>query len=136
MIKKVLVVAGLCIGAGWIALAQNAPLAQSIQRGKEVFSSTCKNCHMENGQGIPNMYPPLAQSDYLAKDTKRAISIVLNGINGEITVNGKIYNLDMPAQTQLTDQQVTDVLNYVRNTWGNKSKAISISQVKAERTTK
>lgn len=88
---------------------------------------------MENGQGQPGVYPPLANSDFLAKDAKRAIGIVLNGLNGEITVNGKIYNLDMPAQNQLTDQQVTDVLNFVRNSWGNKGKAITAVQVKGAR---
>ena len=88
---------------------------------------------MENGQGMPRVYPPLANSDFLAKDTKRAIGIVLNGLDGEIIVNGNRYNLDMPAQKQLTDQQVTDVLNFVRNSWGNKGKAITMTQVKAIR---
>jgi nitrite reductase (NO-forming) len=88
---------------------------------------------MENGLGKEGVYPPLAKSDFLAKDPKRAIGIVMNGLNGEITVNGKIYNLDMPAQTRLTDQQITDVLNFVRNTWGNKGKAITMKQVKAAR---
>ena len=133
MIKKVLIVAVLITGSYWLVVAQSGSLAQSIKRGQEVFNATCKNCHMENGQGQAGVYPPLAKSDFLAKDAKRAIGIVMNGLNGEITVNGKVYNLDMPAQTQLTDQQVTDVLNYVRNTWGNKGKGITPAQVKALR---
>lgn len=88
---------------------------------------------MEHGQGMPGVYPPLAKSDFLARDAKRAIDIVVNGLDGEITVNGKIYNLDMPAQKQLSDQQVADVLNFVRNNWGNKGRAITIAQVKAMR---
>lgn len=88
---------------------------------------------MENGQGLAGVYPPLAKSDFLAKNTKRAIDIVMNGIDGEIIVNGKIYNLDMPAQKQLNDQQVADVLNFVRNSWGNKGKAISVTEVKVAR---
>jgi len=133
MIKKVLIVAVLITCSYWMVVAQSSSLAQSIKRGQEVFNATCKNCHMENGQGQTGVYPPLAKSDFLAKDAKRAIGIVMNGLNGEITVNGKVYNLDMPAQTQLTDQQVTDVLNYVRNTWGNKGKGITPAQVKALR---
>lgn len=113
----------------WLVFSQSNPLAQSVKRGQEVFNATCKNCHMENGQGKEGVYPPLAKSDFLAKDPKRAIGIVMNGLNGEITVNGKIYNLDMPAQTQLNDQQITDVLNFVRNSWGNKGKAITLMQV-------
>jgi mono/diheme cytochrome c family protein len=133
MVKKALIIILLMTGSCWLVFSQNNSLAQSIKRGQEVFNSTCKLCHMENGQGQPGVYPPLANSDFLAKDAKRAIGIVLNGLNGEITVNGKIYNLDMPAQKQLTDQQVTDVLNFVRNSWGNKGKAITAAQVKTAR---
>lgn len=123
----------LLISSYWLVFSQSNSLALSIKRGQEVFNATCKNCHMENGQGMPGVYPPLAKSDFLAQDTKRAIGIVVNGIDGEITVNGKIYNLDMPAQKQLSDQQVTDVLNFVRNSWGNKGKAVTAAQVKAAR---
>jgi mono/diheme cytochrome c family protein len=131
--KKVLIILLLLISTGWLLYAQSTPLMQSIQRGQEVFNTTCKICHQENGQGLAKLYPPLAQSDFLLKDPKRAIGIVLNGLNGEITVNGNIYNMEMPAQTKLNDQQVADVLNFVRNSWGNKGKAISIGQVKAQR---
>ena len=133
MVKKALIVVVLLTGTGGLVFSQSNSLAQSMKRGQEVFNATCKNCHQENGQGMPGVYPPLAKSDFLAQDTKRAIDIVVNGINGEIFVNGKKYNLDMPAQTQLSDQQVTDVLNFVRNSWGNKGKAIKAAQVKAER---
>ncbi|THU31548.1 cytochrome c [Niastella caeni] len=133
MVKKALIIIFLVTGTCWLVFSQSNSLLQSIKRGQEVFNATCKNCHMENGQGMPGIYPPLANSDFLAKDTKRTIDIVLNGINGEIIVNGKIYNLDMPAHKQLTDQQVADVLNFVRNSWGNKGKAITVAQVKTER---
>lgn len=118
---------------GWLAFSQHNPLAQSIKRGEAVFNATCKNCHQQNGQGLPGVYPPLAQSDFLAANTQKVIDIVVHGLNGEITVNGKVYNLDMPAQTQLTDEQVADVLNFVRNSWGNKGKMVTIAQVKAGR---
>ena len=133
MVKKALIVVVLLTGTGWLVFSQSNSLAQSMKRGQEVFNTTCKNCHQENGQGMPGVYPPLAKSDFLMQDTKRAIGIVVNGIDGEIFVNGKKYNLDMPAHTQLSDQQVTDVLNFVRNSWGNKGKAITPAQVKAAR---
>lgn len=133
MDKKVLIISLLTIIC-WIIYAQNGGvLGQSIQRGQEVYAATCKACHQDKGQGMENVYPPLAKSDFLAKDPKRAIDIVMNGLNGEIFVNGKKYNLDMPAQSQLTDQQITDVLNFVRNSWGNRGKAITVAQVKATR---
>jgi mono/diheme cytochrome c family protein len=129
MVKKALIVMVLLTSTGWLVFSQSNSLAQSIKRGQEVFNVTCKNCHKENGLGQEGVYPPLAKSDFLAKDAKRAIGIVMNGLNGEITVNGKKYNLDMPAQTQLNDQQIADVLNFVRNSWGNKGKAITTPQV-------
>ena len=129
MLKKALIVILLLTGTGWLVFSQSNSLAQSKKRGEEVFNVTCKNCHKENGLGQEGVYPPLAKSDFLAKNAKRAIGIVMNGLNGEITVNGKVYNLDMPAQKQLNDQQIADVLNFVRNSWGNKGKAITTTQV-------
>jgi nitrite reductase (NO-forming) len=87
---------------------------------------------MENGEGIEDAFPPLAKSDYLMKDKKRSIKIILEGQTGEIKVNGKTYNGDMPA-LDLSDQEVSDVLNYVRNTWSNKGEAVTPEEVKALR---
>lgn len=108
-------------------------LAASVKRGEAVYSSTCLSCHQADGGGVPGVFPPLAKSDYLMGDPKRAIRTVLHGLSGEITVNGEPYNQEMPAQSHLTDEQVADVLNYVRNNWGNKGPAITATQVKAER---
>ena len=103
-------------------------------RGEKVYSANCQSCHMPAGEGIPGTFPPLAKSDYLMKDQKRAIRSVLHGVSGEITVNGESYNMDMPAMDYLSDQDVADVLNYVQNNWGNKAKtAVTPAMVKAER---
>jgi mono/diheme cytochrome c family protein len=83
---------------------------------------------MEQGEGIESVYPPLAKSDYLMADTKRSIHQILNGMNGEIKVNGKIYNGEMSA-FDMTDEQVSDVLNYIRNSWGNSGKAVTPKEV-------
>jgi nitrite reductase (NO-forming) len=90
---------------------------------------------MMNGEGQPGLYPPLAKADYMKKATpKKLIEIILKGQNEEITVNGKKYNVLMPPQPYLTDEQIADVLNYTRNAWGNKIKGTIIAaQVKAER---
>ena len=85
---------------------------------------------MENGEGLAETFPPLAQSDYLMKETKKSIAIVLEGGADEIVVNGKTYSAPMPAFSSLNDQEVADVLNYVRNTWGNKAVSIAPKQVK------
>jgi mono/diheme cytochrome c family protein len=111
---------------------QKFDLKASIARGQEVYTIQCLSCHQEQGEGIADVYPPLAKSDYLLADQKRSIHQILNGVSGEIKVNGKVYNSEMAA-LDLTDQEVSDVLNYVRNSWGNKGAAITAEAVKASR---
>jgi mono/diheme cytochrome c family protein len=107
-------------------------LKSSIANGKETYSTYCMSCHMEQGEGLEDVYPPLAKSDYLMADKKRSIQQVLYGLSGEIKVKGKIYNMDM-ASIDLSDKELSDVLNYVRNSFGNKGEAITPEQVKAAR---
>lgn len=124
------------IGFGTIAAAfiQPADLAKSVAKGKSVYANNCMNCHMEDGKGIANAFPPLAKSDYLKKPAKDLIAVVLKGQSGEVKVNGVVYNGNMPAQDYLMDEEIADVLNYVSNSWGNKNlKPILPSQVKQQR---
>lgn len=140
MIKGLLIAILLTTGY-WSTFSpeNNAPakqadtLKESIIRGEKVYVANCQSCHMPAGEGIAGIFPPLAKSDYLMKDQKRAIQSVLHGVNGEITVNGEKYSMNMPAQDHLSDQEVADVLNFIQNNWGNKAKAVTPSQVKAER---
>ena len=111
---------------------QKFDLKASIERGKEVYNVNCITCHMEKGEGIEGAFPPLAKPDYLMADKNRSIRQILEGASGEMTVNGKTYNGEMPA-IDLTDEQVSDVLNYVRNSWGNKGGAVTAAEVKAQR---
>ena len=111
---------------------QEDDLPQSIKRGESVYQANCAGCHMPEGEGVEAVFPPLAKTDYV-KYAKRAIGIILAGQEGEISVNGKTYNTAMAALPQLTDQEVADVLNFVRNSWGNKYPIIKTAQVKAER---
>ena len=107
-------------------------LEASIKRGKEVYITYCLSCHSEDGQGVEGLYPPVAKSDYLMADTKRSIKQTLFGVTGEMTVNGKVYNMPMDG-IDLSDEQTSDVLNYIRNSWGNKGKAVLPEDVKAAR---
>ena len=107
-------------------------LKASIARGKEVYVAYCISCHMEEGNGIENVYPPLAKSDYLMADKKRSIQQVLYGTDEEMRVNSKIYKAPMTG-FELTDEQASDVVNYIRNSWGNKGGAVRPEEVKAAR---
>jgi mono/diheme cytochrome c family protein len=111
---------------------QKFDLQASIDRGKEIYIAQCMSCHMENGEGIEDVYPPLAKSDYLMADKKRSIDNVIHGVTGTITVNGKTYNTDM-IPFDLSDQDVSDVLNYIRNSWGNEGEAVTPEEVAASR---
>ncbi|GAA0872995.1 hypothetical protein GCM10009117_21420 [Gangjinia marincola] len=99
-------------------VAIQSPLEESIARGEEVYNDFCKQCHLPNGKGVKNIYPPLANSDWLKEKRKESIHAVKYGLQGEIEVNGQTYsNIMMPMG--LEDQEVADVMNYTMNSWGN-----------------
>ena len=102
---------------------------QQIQAGAVLFKGTCSVCHQDNGDGIPDVFPPLAKSDWLMKDRERAIAVVLNGLSGPVTVNGKTYNSVMPPMSQLNSDEVANILTYVTNSWGNSGPAITPGEV-------
>ncbi|MGA8264374.1 MAG: copper-containing nitrite reductase [Ignavibacteriaceae bacterium] len=99
-----------------------------IEKGKEVFSRTCIACHQINGEGIPGVFPPLAESDFLNADKERAIGIVLHGKTGPVTIKGKSFNGVMPPQN-LSDQEIAAVLTYVYNSFGNSKKFVKSGEV-------
>ncbi len=104
------------------------------EKGKQVYMGLCFACHQPDGKGLPGVFPPLAGSDYLLADRERAIRVILKGMTGPVTVNGKKYDSAMPPQeAALTDQQVADVLTYITNAWGNTGDAFNADQVKAVR---
>ena len=104
-----------------------------IKAGQALFAGTCSVCHQAAGGGLPGVFPPLAKSDFLAADVKRAINVVLTGLSGKVTVNGQEYNSVMPPMTQLNDDEVANILTYVLNSWGNPGGAVSTEDVKKQR---
>ncbi|KQB37541.1 copper-containing nitrite reductase [Flavobacterium aquidurense] len=107
-------------------------VAEKIKIGKEIFETTCFACHQSQGQGIPNSFPPLAKSDYLNADSKRAIKTILHGLTGEITVNGQKFNNIMPSQN-LSDDEIANVMTYIYNSWGNNKTVVTPEMVKSLR---
>ncbi len=95
-------------------------LGEQVAAGKALYSGTCSVCHQDNGAGLASVFPPLAKSDYLAgKSDDEIIRLVLNGLTGPVKVNGQDYNSVMPPMSQLTDDEVANILTYVHNSWGN-----------------
>ena len=91
-------------------------LEQYYIGGKEIYEKNCANCHQLDGKGLQNLYPPIAGSDFL-KDKIKVILLIKNGISGEIIVNGKKYNQPMPANNQLQNLDIAEVVTYIYNEW-------------------
>ena len=112
-----------------------APVA-AARTGEQVFQQVCTSCHQATGQGIAGVYPPLAGSDWMSKSSETLIKIVLHGLMGEIEVNGTKYNQAMsPWGGSLNDEEVANVLTYVRSSWGNTGDAVKPEEVKTVRET-
>ncbi len=111
-----------------------ASAEERILFGQRVYERNCLACHQAEGQGLTGAFPPLAGSDYLLNDPKHAIEVLLDGLQGEIQVNGVTYNGVMPA-VRLSDEEVANVLTYVLNSWGNDGGVIEPSDVASYRGT-
>lgn len=107
-----------------------------MEKGKQIFTTTCQACHQASGAGIPGAFPPLAQSDWVNGSPKRMVAIVLHGLQDEINVNNQKFQGVMPPfKDQLSAQDIAAVATYVRNSFGNKSAQVSteiVNQVKEE----
>ena len=114
------------------ALAPATNKAERIARGQRLYNATCSACHQPNGEGIEAAFPPLARSDYLNADKRRAINTLLHGLSGSVVVNGKTFNSVMPA-LGLSDEDVANALTYVYNNWNNAGHDVTPAEVKAVR---
>ncbi|QHW00614.1 c-type cytochrome [Spirosoma endbachense] len=103
--------------------------------GQLIYEQNCLTCHQANGSGVPNLNPPLRGTDWVNGDKTRLINVVLKGLQGQ-EVEGDAYDNAMPAHDFLTDDQIADVLTYVRSNFGNKASAITADEVKTARAAK
>lgn len=108
--------------------------AATLTAGKAVYVQNCLTCHQADGGGVDGLNPPLTKTSYVLGDKTRLVKVVLNGLQGE-DIEGEPYNNVMPGFDALTDQQIADVLTYVRNSFGNKASALKAPEVKAIRAT-
>lgn len=102
-------------------------LNASMERGKTIYEGQCMSCHMAEGEGLEGVFPPVAKSANL-NDKNRLVKIVLTGLRGPMKANGVEYNGEMTG-IPLSDDQVSDVLNYLRNSWGNKGAQIKPTEI-------
>lgn len=108
-------------------------VTKSNMGGMELYKMYCRSCHQRNGLGDGNRFPPIAQSEWVNGDKGKLISILLKGLSGPLMVNGKEYNNAMPGFDFLSDQQLTDLMNFIRTNFENKGDSILVSMVAEER---
>ena len=108
-------------------LFSKKPIQESLLDGQDIYNDFCVQCHLEDGKGIKGIYPPLAKSDFL-KDINQTISSIKYGLKGPITVNGEKYNSIMVSQG-LDDEEISDVVNYILNSWGNSTNEIITEEI-------
>jgi mono/diheme cytochrome c family protein len=126
MKKFILFTLLVIIAIGSQSFSSTAPQA-SLKKGQAVYETYCISCHMEDGNGVPSAFPSLVKTGNLT-DKNRLVKIVLQGVRGPIVVKGEKYDAEMASIT-ITDQEVADVINYIRNTWGNKAPLMNVSEV-------
>lgn len=113
----------LDIKSGHTSLQGNQPT------GNMLYTKYCMTCHQADGKGVRGMFPPLAGNVKITGPSSDLIKIVLFGLQGPITVNERDYNQPMPPQGYLNDTQIADILNYIRNSWGNNAQLIKPGDV-------
>jgi len=118
-----------------LLMAQTKPadtLKASIDRGKKVYNDHCLRCHMADGSGVPHLNPPLTVAEYI-NDKNKLINVVLKGMTDRIPIDDEYYSNNMPAHADLSNQQIADVLTYVRNSFGNNAGQLTLADVNAVR---
>ena len=112
--------------------AAKSQSAAAGQPGLAIYKQYCLTCHQVDGGGVPNLNPPLRGTDWVNGDKARLIGVLLKGLQG-VEIDGEPYDNVMPAHDFLTDQQLADVLTYIRSNFTNKATPITTAEVKQQR---
>jgi mono/diheme cytochrome c family protein len=112
---------------------QKLPDKATIERGKEVYNAYCLSCHLPDGAGMPQLNPPLKKTTAVLGSKTKLIAVILKGMDTHQEIDGQVYSNTMAPLDYLTDQQIADVLTYVRNSFGNKATVVTPAEVKMVR---
>lgn len=105
-------------------------LAQAEEgRGAFTYLTYCATCHQSNGKGDGTRFPPLDNTDWVLGDKSRLIRLTLDGLAVPIEVKGQPFTGIMPQHSFLTDEEVADVLSYVRSSFGNQASSVTAAEV-------
>lgn len=131
--KKKLVILSLGAAAVFCVMAQTPAEKASATRGKKVYEQYCLTCHQVDGSGVPNLNPPLIKTSYVLGDKTKLVQVLLKGMLSTTPIDDDYYSNNMPPHNFLKDQEIADVLTYVRSSFGNKASAVTAAEVKAIR---
>lgn len=101
-----------------------------FQQGKILYEIFCANCHMEDGSGLEGLIPPLADADYYRQNILQSACLIRNGMEGKVVVNGRTYEQPMPNNDQLTEFEITNILNYISSTWYDDLPYVKLADVR------
>lgn len=87
--------------------------------GQETYEYHCAGCHGKDGLGLGGIVPPLAQADWMEENQNKIPCVIYNGLSTPIVVNSVTYHQEMLGLNYLSEIQVTNIINYINNTWGN-----------------
>ena len=125
------VVVGMISFSAATAQTNNKLVAASIARGKTVYLQRCMVCHQADGGGVPKLNAPLDASTAVnGSDISKLVKYIIKGLNDRIEIDGEYYANAMPAADDLKDQQIADVLTFIRSNWSNKAGPVTLTQVK------
>ena len=130
--KKVFYLVPL-ITLGVVVLASWQTDKGAIERGKKVYNLYCMSCHQVDGGGVPKLNPPLIKTPGVTGNKTKLIQVILKGMDTHEEINGEVYTNNMAPLDYLTDQQIADVLTYVRKSFGNKASVVTPGEVKSVR---
>jgi len=134
MIKGIIVSAVLSV-ITCVSVNAQTPSKAAMAKGKELYTQYCLTCHQPDGEGVPNLNPPLIKTSYTVGDKTKLITWVLSGTTDKKEIDGQFYSNNMPPQNYLKDEEISAVLTYIRNSFGNKASAVSAAEVKKVRAT-
>lgn len=98
--------------------------------GKILYTRHCASCHMEDGSGLRGVIPPLANVDFVENSKADMACLIRYGIAGEIQVNGQTFNRPMYGHIDMKEIEIRNIINYVKNAWGNEGEEISFPEIK------
>lgn len=101
-------------------------------QGERIYKSQCANCHMEEGQGLGTLIPPIKDSDYYVNNYDQLVCIISNGLSGKIIVNGVEYEEEMPPARKLTEAELSNLINYMNSQWYPTMPAINMTNIKED----